>query len=240
MVIAMTSVSRHRVTALLIASVVTSAALAGCGSKTEGTATTSDTAKSEAAQSSSSESSPSSAAAAAGSSDECATVSAPLTAIDPHDPSEPRLSIPEPAGWERITSQDSDIIRYVIANKSLTADSFTPNVVVTLEHVTGTSFTPQDVLDQQVSVLKSQANATDVDIKPTKTCGAPAETISYNLPAMGNVPARPARGLLVAAPFGGDTWSATLTAQAINSDDPTYQQDVTTILEGFQMVAPGS
>jgi hypothetical protein len=92
------------------------------------------------------------------------------------------------------------------------------------------------VLDQQREGLKTQAGVTDMDVQPANTCGLTAETVSYTLPAQGAVAAHPARVLLVAAPYGGDTWSATVTVQAVNADDPTYQADATTILTGFQMV----
>jgi hypothetical protein len=203
--------------------------LAGCGSSSD------KPAESKASSGSSSASSATSAAADAGNG--CATVSAPLTVIDAKGADEPKLSIPQPQGWERNTAQDSELIRYALVNKDLAQDSFAPNVVVTLEHLPGTDVSPQSVLDQQRSGL-AQAGATDVQVEKASNCGSAAEIVNYRLPAMGSAPERPARVLIIAAPFGGDTWSATVTAQAVNADDPTYQQDVETILSGFQMTAP--
>lgn len=166
-------------------------------------------------------------------------VSAPLSTIDARTPGEPRLLIPQPPRWERNTSLDSELIRYVLTNTSLVADAFSPTVVVTLEHVAGTTVTPQYVLQQQRSTLQSQAGATDLAVQPTTTCGSTAETVNYTVPAQGATAPHPARVLLVAAPYGGDTWSATVTVQAVNSDDPTYQRDASTILTGFQLIPPG-
>lgn len=115
---------------------------------------------------------------------------------------------------------DSDLIRYVMANRDLIADSFAPNVVVTLERVPGTSVNPQEVLDQQRAGLRTQAGVTQMDVEPVTICGATAETVNYTLPAQGKVPPHPAMVLVVAAPYGSDTWSATVTVQAINADDP--------------------
>ena len=165
---------------------------------------------------------------------------APLQAIDAHDGSEPRLLIPQPQGWTRNTTLDSDIIRYVLADQSLAANSFTPTVVVTLEHLPGTDITPQTVLDQQRSVLERQAGATDLTVTPTTICGSTAETIRYTAAPQGAVPARPATVLIVTAPYGNDVWLATATTQTTNADDPTYQQDTNTILTGFKMLPPPS
>lgn len=180
---------------------------------------------------------------AAGSSpagDECASVSAPMDTIDARGAGEPQLRIPTPEGWERTTKLDSDLIRYVMANRELIADSFAPNVVVTLEEVAGTRLTPQEVLDQQKKGLRIQAGVTDMDVTPGTVCGATAETVDYTLPAQGPVPAHPATVLIVAAPFDGNTWSASVTVQAVDADDPTYQSDASTILTGFQMLPPGA
>lgn len=200
-------------------------AVSGCGGSSAPGPTSSPSASAQ-----------SSAAASAG--DVCAAVSAPLSAIDARNPGEPRLLIPQPAGWERNTSLDSEVIRYVLSNRSLVAESFAPTVVVTLEHVPGTGATPQQLLDQQRTTLESQGGATDLTVQPTTICGATAETIDYMLPPQGAVAARPARVLLVAAPYGDDTWTATVTTQAINADDPTYRQDSSAMLDGFEMLPP--
>jgi hypothetical protein len=217
-------VGRFTHAALLAGVMTTVVALAGCGSSSDD-----DPAGATAEETSTSD---------ASSGDGCATVDVPVTPIEAHDSTEPALAIPEPPGWTRNTTQDSEIIRYVLVNEGLTSDSFTPNVVVTLEHIPGTEVSAESVLEQQRTVLQSQGGVTDIEVQPTTTCGSTAEKTVYTLPAMGAVPERPARGLLVAAPYGGDMWSATVTAQAVNGDDSTYQQDISTILDGFQMTAP--
>ena len=222
----------HRLRGLTAVAVITCAVtLAGCSSS-------SDDASAEQSESSTTETSATETSAAAPAGAECTPVSAPLTPIDASTPGEPQLLIPQPPGWEPNTSLNNQIIRYALANTALTAASFTPNAVVTLEHVPGTDITPQQVLEQQRTALESQAGATDLEVETTSTCGSAAEIVSYTLPAQGAVAAHPAKVLLIAAPYAGDTWSATVTVQAINADDPTYQQDASTILTGFQMKPP--
>ncbi|PRC60703.1 hypothetical protein C6A85_16690, partial [Mycobacterium sp. ITM-2017-0098] len=46
------------------------------------------------------------------------------------DDGEPRLRIPVPAGWERNTMMDSQVIRYAIVAMDLVADGFATSAVV--------------------------------------------------------------------------------------------------------------
>lgn len=224
--------------ALLVAIVMLSAAaLVGCSSSSDGQAekapaasTASGTPSEEAGAGASADGSPTA--------DACSSVSAPLVDIDPLSDEEPRLHVPQPPGWEPNTTLNTDLIRYALANQGLVADSFVPNVVVTLERVSGTDVEPQAILDQQRAGLETQALVTDMSVSPTTMCGALAEIVDYTLPAQGAAPAHPAKVLITAAPVNGDTYSATVTVQAMNADDPTYQQDAETILNGFQMLPP--
>ncbi|PRC49367.1 hypothetical protein C6A85_75085, partial [Mycobacterium sp. ITM-2017-0098] len=62
--------------------------------------------------------------ATGGDESQCATVEAPLEDIPGEDDGEPRLRIPVPAGWERNTMMDSQVIRYAIVAMDLVADGF--------------------------------------------------------------------------------------------------------------------
>lgn len=126
-----------------------------------------------------------------------------------------------------------------MVNKELVADSFVPNVVVTLEHAPATGVTPQQVLDRQ-RVGLSHAGVTDMTVTPGQNCGSTAETVNYTLPAQGGVAAHAAMVLLVAPSYGGNDWSATGTVQTMDANDPMYQQDSSTILSGFQMIPSGT
>ena len=228
---------------LVALAMISAAALAGCSSSSDGQAEKAPTGASSSSSESASSSETSEAAPSEDgtpTADASATVSAPLADADVVTEGEPVLHVPQPAGWEPNTTMNTELIRYVLANPGLVAESFVPNVVVTLEKVAGTDIEPQEVLDQQRKGLETQALVTDMSVTPTTMCGALAEIVDYTLPAQGAVPPHPARVLITAAPIDGDTYSATVTVQAMNADDPTYQQDAETILTGFQMLPAAS
>ena len=178
-------------------------------------------------------------ASSGGSEAECATVDAPLEDIPSKDDREPRLRIPVPAGWERNTMMDSEVIRYAIVATGLMTDGFATNAVVTLESVRGKP-TPDDVFDQNRGNLESMMGAFDLDVESNDTCGLPSETTHYIAPPMGPAPQRPIVMHAVVARNAGTTYLATLTIQTTDEDNPTYVSDSQEIIDGFQMLAPSS
>lgn len=168
----------------------------------------------------------------------CTSVSAPLTAIDPHAAGEPRLKIPEPSGWQRTSMLDSAVIRFTMGNKHLTARNFMPTVVVTLESVPGGHNDYQTIFDQERAALVERLGATGLRISETTLCGDKAEQVNYDAPRVGRIPPRKVRTLMVTATFGGETYIATVTAQGTDPTNPRYARDTATILTGFQMLPP--
>jgi hypothetical protein len=162
----------------------------------------------------------------------CTEVTAPMTAISTMG-DEPQLSIPQPEGWERRTELDSKIIRFVMVNKSLTADSFAANAVVTFETVNDNSQTPKQILDGQRSNLETQLKATDVKADDSTQCGYPATLISYTPPPMGATKPRKAKVLGVVIESAGKTYLTTLTIGSADDKNATYAKDSETILKGF-------
>lgn len=169
----------------------------------------------------------------------CTAVAPPLSTVPSKNAAEPALRLPVPPGWERNTMLDSELIRYVVVNRGLAAQDFAPNAVVTLERVAGTTVTAQQVIDQEKAGLGSGIGSTEPVATPGTTCGLTSETVNYTLSGRGNVPDHPATVLIVVGPFGGDTYAATVTVQAVAVDDPTYREDSQAILAGFQMVPTG-
>lgn len=165
----------------------------------------------------------------------CAETSAPMSEIPHKAGAEPLMRIPQPDGWERSTQMDSELIRYVVVNSGLFANSFAPNVVVTLERINGTDQTPQQVLDAERNGLVSMGGATDLVVTPGTVCGLKAETVTYTAAGAGAAPPRPDTVLIVVGPFGGDTYAATVTAQTTDEGNADYQRDTRTILDGFEM-----
>jgi len=173
-----------------------------------------------------------------GKSTECQSVSAPLTSIDARATGEPQLKIPQPPGWERASTLDSDIIRFTMRNKGLTADDFMPTAVVTLESIPGDDADTRSIFDQERAALVDRLGATDLQISETTRCGDEAELVDYDAPSMGRIPARKIKTLMVAGPFDGTTYVATVTVQSTDPDNAVYARDTGTVLTGFQMLPP--
>ncbi|MET0698557.1 MAG: LpqN/LpqT family lipoprotein [Mycobacterium sp.] len=161
-----------------------------------------------------------------------------MTKIESTSATDPQLSIPQPEGWDRKTELDSQIIRFVMVNRSLTTDNFAANAVVTFESVAGSTQSPRQILDGQRDNLETQLRATDVSADNGTQCGYPATTISYTAPAMGPAPSRKAKVLGVVIESDAKTYLATLTVGSAADDDPTYAKDSETILKGFAITAP--
>jgi Probable lipoprotein LpqN len=178
-------------------------------------------------------------AASGGDESQCTTVDAPLADIPTEDDREPLLRIPMPAGWERNTMMDSQVIRYALVAMNLMADGFATNAVVTLESAPG-SQTPDDVFDQNRGNLETMMGAYDLEVEANTTCGLPSETTHYMAPPMGPAPERPIVMHAVVARSAGTTYLATLTIQTTEPDDPTYLSDSQEIIDGFQMLPPSS
>ncbi len=174
---------------------------------------------------------------AASDASQCEAVDAPLTTIPARNDGEPVMKIPQPPGWVRSTMMDSELIRFAMANEGLTNDGFRSNVVVTFESAPGIE-DPDVVFDNMLEALESDLGATDVRVTEGMLCGLPAETIHYQMPVMGNVAPHPA--IAVAAVLNTDdmTYVASVTAQATDAANPTYQRDVDTMLKGFQLLPP--
>jgi hypothetical protein len=167
----------------------------------------------------------------------CTSVSAPLTDIPPKNTREPELRVPVPAGWERNTMMDNQIIRFAIVAQDLAADQFAPNAVVTLESVRGVQ-QPQDVFEQNRGNLTSMMGAFDLKTETNTTCGFPSETTTYTAPPMGPAPLRPVIMHAVVAQSATSTYLATLTVQTTDAANPDYIRDSGEIIDGFQLLLP--
>jgi Probable lipoprotein LpqN len=170
---------------------------------------------------------------------ECKSVSAPLTPIESHAAAEPQLKIPQPSGWQQAPRLDSDVIRFTMRNKALSARSFMPTAVVTLEAIPGQRADVDAIFDQEQTALVHRLGAKGLRVSATTLCGDKAELVDYNAPAMGRkIPRRTARTLMVAAAFNDKTYVATVTVQSTDPTNPAYISDTDTILTGFQILSP--
>ncbi len=162
---------------------------------------------------------------------QCAAVSGRVLTLPTKAAGEPTLGLPQPAGWERETSQDSDVIRGAIVNKDLVNDAFAANAVITLENAKG--MTPQQALDSQVDSLRQGLKVTGLQPVPGTLCGYPSTTVTYTMP--GSTPNHKSTTMAVSIPDGANLWSVTVTVQSKMPDDATYRRDSQAILSGLQI-----
>lgn len=169
----------------------------------------------------------------------CTAVNAPLQEVPTRADTDPHMVIPQPAGWQRFTMMDSEMVRYMMVNRGLVADQFAPNVVITLETVPGDE-PAASVLRKNRHAIETLGGATDLTYSPATVCGQPAERITYTGGPQGATPARPITTLAAVIHTGGRTYGVAVTAQSTRPDNPTYQRDVQTILDGFQLLPPAT
>ena len=151
---------------------------------------------------------------------------------------EPVLRIPQPQGWNRISALDSEMIRFVMRNDDLAADGLAPTAVVTVESHRG-EITPTEFFDEQRRQVE-QLGVIDLTLADTTLCGLPAVRGHYMSPLMGTAGPRRA-DLLSAVMFTeGRTYGVAVTVQSADESDPVFQQESAEILDGFQMLPPGS
>ncbi len=178
------------------------------------------------------------AAATAPKSSVCKQVSAPMTTIPAHAAKEPQLRVPQPPGWQRTKMLDSEIIRFAMGNKHLAGHDFVPTAVVTLESAPSTNQDQEKLFDQERATLADRLGVTNMHTTHTTLCGHKADLVSYDAPAMGRIPPRKAKTLIVIAEFSGNDYAATVTVQAADPYNLGYLRDIQTILTGFQLLPP--
>ncbi|MDG4665839.1 LpqN/LpqT family lipoprotein [Mycobacterium sp. 236(2023)] len=151
---------------------------------------------------------------------------------------DPVLRIPQPDGWKRITALDSQMIRFVMRNDDLARDGVAPTAVVTLESHRG-ELSPRAFFDEQRDQV-SQLGVTELELTDSTLCGLPAVRGSYMSPLLGTAGPRRAELLSAVMFTEGTTYGVALTLQSADEDDPAYQRDSSEILDGFQMLSPGT
>lgn len=221
-------IRRHPLRFAVVTAGLTLFAAVGCGS---------DDAPKAAESSSGSSSSASSGATAESTGADCTAVDVPLTEI-PSGNGEPMLSIPQPPGWEPSEEVTNEMIPFAMVNADLVSEGFAPTAVVTRESVDG-KVPAEDVFESNRSTLTAAGGA-DLQTTQTSVCGQPAERVEYTCPPTGQVGPRPCRLLNVVAPTDDRTFLITVTVQTTDPANPTYQQDSSAILDGFQVTPPAS
>ncbi|MBN7438809.1 LpqN/LpqT family lipoprotein [Mycobacteroides abscessus subsp. abscessus] len=162
----------------------------------------------------------------------CAKSDIALASLEPKSPAEPHLAIPQPSGWNHSSAMNSNAIRGLIFNKSLTTNEFTPTAVVTVADVTEGTSSPEQALETELGGIVQ--NGAKIESETSGTiCGYPAKTVNYPIEG------RPGSTLIVAAKHDRHIWTATVTIQTADAKNPTYIADKQTIFNGFQVTFPG-
>lgn len=175
--------------------------------------------------------------APSGDSSACSATDTAMVEVPAFGAGEPAVRIPQPPGWTRFTQMDSEIIRLALANPSLIANKFAPNVVITVEPAPSQDATA--VYAQTHDNLINIAGALDLAVTPVTVCGLPAERVTFRSPSMGTQSAeRHLQALQVLAGGGGHPYLISVTVQTTDPHSADYQRDTACMLDGLQVLAP--
>lgn len=175
--------------------------------------------------------------APSGDSSACSATDTAMVEVPAFGAGEPAVRIPQPPGWTRFTQMDSEIIRLALANPSLIANKFAPNVVITVEPAPSQDATA--VYAQTHDNLINIAGAIDLAVTPVTVCGLPAERVTFRSPSMGTQSAeRHLQALQVLAGGGGHPYLISVTVQTTDPHSADYQRDTACMLDGLQVLAP--
>ena len=99
-------------------------------------------------------------------------------------------------------------------------------------------------MQASASRLVKRLGLADVTSTQTEVCGLPALKLSFLTQPLelsggrGAIPPRRASSVQIAYETNVALYLVTVTLQAVNPEFGAYQQDSTTIIEGFQVVPP--
>lgn len=172
----------------------------------------------------------------------CTQIDAPMVEIPADNTAEPRIRIPQPAGWEHTTELDSLAESFRFA---MTAEGSQDNaVLVTL--VSAPDLDAQMLFDEFEGGLEKMLDEKDLSanltVTPGTVCGLPAQTLTrpgndVGLGATNVAATNPMTTLQVVTEVGGDTYVVSVITTA-EPDHPQYPRDVEVILSGLQVLPP--
>lgn len=146
---------------------------------------------------------------------------------------QPEIQLPQPAGWERNTMQDSELVRLVLINTSLVKNGFAPNIVVTVVPSSGTF---DQIIDNEISTLQKMMKTDVPEGELGTVCGFESYTVTYDASGMEGLPVHPITSRMIVVPKeGGGSNTVVLTVQTTDPDNPTYQEDSQAMLDGVQI-----
>ena len=153
---------------------------------------------------------------------------------------EPQLKIPQPPGWQRVSMLDSEVIRFTMGNKALSARNFMPTAVVTLESIPGGHADSPDDLRPGTPSVGGAPRRHRFTASPRRRCAETRQSWSnYDAPSDGPDSAAQSQDA------DGDSF---IRRQHLRRDrhravdrprpTPSYARDADAILTGFQILPP--
>ncbi|MCH9736707.1 MAG: LpqN/LpqT family lipoprotein [Actinomycetia bacterium] len=164
----------------------------------------------------------------------CQTVNVPLVDIPPQSGGATTMQIPQPPGWEisPIDESEHERLRFVQTNQDLAANQYAPTSAVTLGSYPG-EWPAQELFDEANSELSRSGFAGEIQSSAATVCGQPAEISDYTMTLDGVSTPLFAKALMAVTTSGNETHIAVLTVTTTEPDNPIYQRDSQTILDGF-------
>lgn len=226
---------RRRVRWVLAPAMIGLVGIAGaaCSSSSSGSAAAASSAgNGTSASASSTGASPRAAAANA----ECAASKAPVTALEPQSSTDPIIGIPVPEGWVRETSLDSQMIRGGFGKVNPDEPGASATAMVVVEDLTGRVPSAEAGIQAEIDGVTMMGGEV-LEQQSLTVCGFPAGLAQVRLPVMGAVPEREGTVLAVITESDGAMIATVVTIQNLVADNPTYDADRRTIVDGMQITA---
>jgi hypothetical protein len=147
---------------------------------------------------------------------------------------EPRMRIPQPAGWEPSTEFEEADPSLVLASSNTGDELPQGRVAVFVEPVSDAEVPTlfDDFTAGLEQVLAEEGLPSELTRTAGTHCGLRSETVAVAGPD-------PASTLLVVAESGGDTYLIAV-AQTTNPDSPSHRRNAETILTGFEVLPQDS
>lgn len=167
----------------------------------------------------------------------CTPTDQELIELDPAGGDEPVVRVPMPAGWERSTRLDSELIRATLGGTEYGTEDGGPVVMVIVEDIGAYVDTAQEGIDAEIAPMESFGMEI-IGRKPTTVCGLPAERVTGLSPApTGEM--IPMEVLVAVYETDTDMYAVLLNAQAPDGVDPQALRDQQAMLEQVQILPSG-
>ena len=177
----------------------------------------------------------------------CAVEGARTTTVDSKGNGEPTVMVPIRSGWEKFSADDipgsskmlSDpAIRGIFANRDISENGFTPNIVVTLEKYTDQTLSPEQITLNASTQLGEIAQ---IGMQSTATvCGSNVTIADFTgVNKEGGNSSQSGTSIFTAVRGeDGNQWLATATINTTNTSNQEYQNGRDALVEGFHVQFP--